>query len=662
MSTGERLGQAVAPIAPEALVADAVCLREVAVDPTDPVGGIYWIEGRPRDHGRNMIVRLDPASRGKPSGAARGVDLFTPDSPWSARSTVHEYGGGAIAVHRGRVFFVNADQRIYVVEPGDDPVALTPPAPAGSVRFADLDVSGDGHRLVAVRERHHDRGGVVNDLVMLSTLGCEAAGSPELSVVAAGRDFYAAGRFAPHGDLSWLCWDHPNMPWDGTELWTATRGRVAGGPDEAISQPRWSPDGRLAWISDRSGWWNLYLEGEALAPEAAEYCGADWVFALRSYGFIPPATGAAPAIIATRTVAGRQDLVRIEAGQEPRTLALGFATYESVHVSDASVLALVGSTTDAAALVSIRLDDPPEVEVLTRSRTLSPPSSPAAQERASPPISIPERITFATSGGHRAYGLFYAPTGAAATLLPAPGAARATAAPPLIVTCHGGPTGAARPAYDIGVQFWTSHGFALVDVDYRGSTGYGRDYRRLLDGGWGQIDVDDVIAAAVHLADSGRVDPAAMVIRGRSAGGLTVLNALASSKVFAAGAVHYGVTDLASLATDTHKFESRYLDRLVGPWPQAADRYAERSPCCRAWAIESPVIFFHGRDDKVVPPSQAEAMVDALRSNGVECSLELFNGEGHGFRKADTIVAVAALELDFYRRLLGLDAIEERLK
>lgn len=612
------------PITAASLVAGSVSLREVAVDGDD----LVWIEARPQEGGRQAVVRWDPAG-GLP------VDVLAPAGAWSARSRVHEYGGGAVALHRASVFFVNADdQRIWRIDTGSEPYPLTPePAPGASVRFADLDVHPDGGLIACVRERHFTTGEVHNDLVTIATRGGQPA------VVGEGRDFFAAPRFGPDGRLAWLCWDHPDMPWDGTELWTADRGRIAGGPGESISQPRWAPDGRLAWVSDRTGWWNLYADHEPLAPAEAEFTGPDWALGQSTYAFL-----SAGRIAAVRTTGAEQRLVVIDPGNQPQVLDLPYNTFHSLRPWRGGVVAVAASATASPAVVGIDVETS-AVEELRCSRPESAPAAPAS-------ISVAQPVTFSTIDGERAHASFYPPSNQGWR---GPDDER----PPLVVTCHGGPTGGAGAAYDVGIQFWTSRGLAVVDVDYRGSTGYGRAYRQRLDGGWGAADVDDCVAAARHLAEEGLVDRRRMVIRGRSAGGLTVLNALrrtgpsGGSTGFAAGACHYGVTDLATLATDTHKFEARYLDRLVGPWPEAAARYRHLSPLHHAAEITAPVILLHGTDDKVVPPEQAEAMTAELRAAGVPCALVLFEGEGHGFRRSETIVRAAEIELAFYGQVLG---------
>ena len=568
---------------------------------------LYWNEGRPAEAGRQAVVRW--------SAGTDPVDVLP--APFSARTTVHEYGGGAFCVSGDTVFFSNfTDQRLRTVD--------RPLTPEGA-RYADGDVSPDGAHIACVRERHLDRG-VVNDLVLVPTDG---SGGP--TVVAEGHDFYAAPRFASDGRLAWIAWDHPRMPWDGTVL--ELDGRVvAGGPDESISQPRWSPDGALHWISDRTGWWNLYREGEPLAPKDAEFAGPDWVFGQSTYAFLDDGR-----LVATWTEAGTGRLAVL--GEHP--LDLPYTSFSSVRAFGTRVAAIAASPTAAPAVVVVD-PDTARATVVRHSRPNGP--DPAY-------LSSPRAIEFPTTGGATAHALFYPPRN--------PGHQGPDGdLPPLVVTSHGGPTSAASTSLELRTQFWTSRGFAVVDVDYRGSSGYGRAYREQLAGQWGVVDVDDCVAAAGHLAGAGEVDIDRMAIRGSSASGLTTLLALTTG-VFAAGASLYGVADLAALATDTHKFESRYLDGLVGRWPDAAATYRERSPIHVADRLSAPLIIFQGLDDKVVPPAQAEMLVAALRTAGIPFAYLTFEGEAHGFRKAETIRRVVEAELDFYGQVLGFTPADD---
>ena len=593
------------PITAASLVERTVSLNGLAVSG----GALYWNEARPADAGRQVVVRWEPGTE--------PVDVLPPG--FSARTTVHEYGGGAFCVHGDTVFFSNfADQRLWRVDPGAEPRPITPEEPG--TRYADGEVSPDGTRLACVRERHLDDGRVLNDVVVVPTSGLAPP-----KVLAEGHDFYAAPRFRPSGELAWLAWDHPRMPWVGTVL-EVDGLVVAGGPEESVTQPRWSPDGTLHWISDRTGWWNLYRDGQPLQPLDAEFAGPDWVFGQSTYALLPGGR-----VVTTWTDAGRGVLGMV--GEDP--LDLPYSSFSSVRAYGDRVAAIAASPTAAPAVVVIA---PATGEVTVVRSSRPDPVDPRY-------LSTPRPIAFPTSGGRTAHALFYPPANPGCEGQPGE-------LPPLLVTSHGGPTSAASTTLELRTQFWTSRGIAVVDVDYGGSSGYGRAYRRQLDGQWGVVDVDDCLAAARHLAGAGEVDGARMVVRGSSASGLTALLALTHG-VFAAGASLYGVADLAALATDTHKFEARYLDSLVGPWPEAADVYRDRSPITVADRLAAPLIVFQGLDDRVVPPAQAEVLVDALRRAGLPFDYVTFEGEGHGFRKAETVRRVVEAELAFYGRILG---------
>ena len=624
------------PITSDLLVQEVVSLGQVRVDGDV----VWWNEGRPHEGGRQVVVNATPGV---------GPADVLPE-PYSARTRVHEYGGGAYAVHDGTLFFSNfADQRLWRLDPGRPPRPLTPlPTVPGAVRFADGVVTADAGWVVCVRERHLavDGSEVVNDLVAVP-----ASGGSEPIVLVEGRDFFAAPRVSPDGRLAWLCWDHPNMPWDGTELWVAQLGdapglrnarQLAGGHAESVSQPRWSPDGTLHWVSDRSGWWNLYADdggdGHPLATMQAEFARPDWVFGQSSYTFLADGR-----LVAAWSREGITSL-GVVAGGRAQSLPVPFSDVSFLDGAGSRVVAVAASGRDAPAVVAIDVDTA-ETEVIRPSRASSMPAV---------AISEPEPLTFGTTGGRSAHAFLYRPR---LDGFEGPPHER----PPLIVRSHGGPTSAASPALNPEIQFWTSRGFAVVDVDYGGSTGYGREYRRRHDGRWGVVDLDDCVNAAQHLASLGVVDAGRMIVRGGSAGGYTTLCALTFRQVFAAGASYYGVADLEMLVSDTHKFESRYLDRLIGPYPQARPLYRERSPIHFADRVRVPVILFQGLEDAVVPPAQSEVLVAALRRNRVPFSYLTFEGEQHGFRKASTIRRTVEAELWFYGQVLGFepaDAVE----
>ena len=637
------------PISIEAAVSSFLNLAEVRLDG----GDVYWTEGRPQEGGRQVIVRWNERD---------GQSDVTP-APFNARTMAHEYGGGWYAVDSGTVWFVNlADGRIHVQEVGGEPRPLTDEGP---YRHGDLTVDRARGRLLCVREdltpmqtaadhselAEGERPAEPVDLLTAIDLETGAA-----TTLASGYDFYSTPRPSPDGNrLAWLAWRHPNMPWDTTELWVAdvaadgglaNERMVAGGGEDAVVQPEWAPDGSLVYVSDQSGWWNLYrldVSGGASEPVAltnheAEFAGPLWIFGLRWYGIAPDGT-----IVAAANAQGRDTLMMIPApGGPAESIAVPDEAIDSLVVSGRRVAFIGGGSAQPRGVVMLDLDRG-ERRVLKQSFDV-----PVGPEY----ISKPEAITFPTSDGDVAHALYYPPTNPDVT---APAGER----PPLIVTTHGGPTSQANGVINLGVQVFTSRGFGLVDVNYRGSTGYGREYMRRLDDKWGIYDVDDAVAAARYLADRGDVDPARMAIRGGSAGGYTTLCALAFHDVFAAGASYFGVGDLEALARFTHKYESRYLDRLVAPYPAGVDTYRERSPIYAMDRLNCPLIVFQGEDDMVVPKAQAEQIVDSLREREVPHAYLLYPGEGHGFRQAVNIRRSMEAELSFYSQVFGFQLADE---
>jgi dipeptidyl aminopeptidase/acylaminoacyl peptidase len=601
---------------------------------------VYWTEGRPAEGGRVAVVRQ------KPSGETE--DVFGHD--FGARTLVHEYGGRCYAVSGDTVYFSNlADQRLYRVQPGADTEAITaePFAPL-SVRYAAPVVSNDGHHLYCVRERHGSSGvatEVENDIVVLAT-----DGEAEPRVVADGHDFFSFPTLSPDGRrIAWTSWDHPRMPWDGTELWDAELGPdglpvnprlVAGGETESVTQPRYSPDGRLHFISDRSGWWNLYVDdeagGRAVAPAPEEFAGPDWVFGQSTYGFQPDGT-----IVAISSGPDLCHLRLIRAGKATE-IATPYAELSSLAIRDGTAVAIASSPLRPTSVVSIDLVSG-EASVLRSSRS-------AAVDEAY--LSVPEAVEFPTEDGLTAHALFY-PAKNPDFLAPE------GELPPLIVSSHGGPTGRSSSSLDYGLQYWTSRGIGVVQVNYGGSSGYGREYRDRLRGRWGIVDLDDCVNAAKYLAASDRADSKRLLIHGGSAGGYTTLCALTFRDNFAAGASYFGVSDAGALARNTHKFESRYCDGLIGPWPEAEDVYRDRSPVFHTDQLRTPLILFQGLEDKVVLPEQSEAMAQALRSKGVPFAYLAYEGEQHGFRKAENMKATLEAELYFYGRVLGFVPADE---
>ena len=621
------------PIRVEDLVADVIRLAEPWVDGDD----VYWIEGRPAEAGRRVLVR---ASR---DGTT--VDL-TP-APYNVRTHVHEYGGGSYVVAGGTVVFSHfGDGRLYRLDPGDEtPVAITPEGP---YHYADLRPDPRRRRFLAVREDHGAEGQPEAAIVAV-----DLDGGQDPQVLADGPDFLSSPRLSPDGTtLAWLEWDHPDMPWDATRLRTAPVADdgslgptelAAGGPEESIVQPEWSPDGILHLISDRTGWWNLYrwLDGprlEPLAPMEAEFADPAWIFDRSSYGFLPDGS-----IVAIARAEGRDRIFHVQPGRLVGEVASAFTELDGLRVGPDRVVALAGSPAEPAMVMTFDPTTLAPSGVLRRSATFT--VDPGA-------ISIPEPIDFASTDGRIAHALYYAPVNAAF-------AGPADEKPPLVVRSHGGPTANASTALDLGIQLLTSRGIAVVDVDYGGSTGYGRAYRKALEGALGVVDVDDCIAAARFLVERGDVDPDRLAIEGGSSGGYTTLAALTFRDVFAAGISWFGIGDLESLTQDSHKFESRYEHRLVGPYPESAALYRERSPVHFLDRIACPVLVLQGLDDKVVPPNQAEAIVAALDANGIPHAYLAFEGEGHGFRGATAIRASLEAELAFLGAVFGFTPADD---
>ncbi len=633
MTTTATYGTWRSPITAELLVEQVVIPTQVQTDGND----IYWNERRPGEGGRQVIV----------VHRASGEEEDLLPSPFSARSMVHEYGGQSFCVRDGILVFSNlADQRLYLRSPGGEILPLTDEAASGaSVRYADQMISHDARFLVCVRERHgvegrKGAGGVVNEIVRISL-----SGSHLVEVLASGNDFYLAPRLSPDdAELAYLTWNHPNMPWDGTELHTRSLAEgaredrlLAGGPEESISQPRYGADGMLYYLSDRSGFWNIYdREGNACFPIEAECGGPDWVFGQSTY--LP--TQAGQLIVAYTRNAKNQ--IAIVHGAEVHEPTHALTNLSSLALTSSGALVALGASA-GTPLGVISMDySSGEITTIRSSRSLS--IDPGY-------LSLPRHFAFPTSDGAQAYALYYAPKNI--DFQGAPGER-----PPLIVQSHGGPTANARQLFDPEIQFWTSRGFALIDVDYGGSTGYGRAYRERLNGKWGVVDVEDCANAARYLIDRGRVDPRRIAIHGGSAGGYTTLACLTFTRVFEVGASYYGVSDPALLAEETHKFESRYLDRLIGPYPEMRDRYNERSPLHHSRELRSPVIFFQGLDDKIVPPNQAERLIDALHFTGIPTAYIAFPGEGHGFRGAEAITQSIEAELYFYSRVLDIEVAD----
>jgi dipeptidyl aminopeptidase/acylaminoacyl peptidase len=603
-------------------------------------GGIrWWLEGRPDEGGRQSLMRRDPDGT---------VVRLTPEG-FNARSRVHEYGGAATLISGDLVVVSDfTTGRLHRVGAPGELVAITPEK---AWRFADAVHDAPRNRLIAVREDHDpdavaEHGEWINDLVSVDLA------SGEVTSIASGADFYAAPRLSPDGrSLVWLEWHHPNLPWDGTELQLAsvnesgalgTVTTVAGSAHDWISQPRWSPDGILHFVAEPDGWMNLQRlvddRIEPVAPMDAEFGPPDWQFGNATYGFLDGGD-----ILAVARSGGRDRLLRISADGGSQVVELPYTEIANVAIDRDAVILRAASPTDPASIVETTLGG--GVTVLRRAT----PFAPEADD-----VSVPRHIEFPTVGGLTAFGNFYAPTNRDFE-------GPADEKPPLIVTSHGGPTAEAFSGFATSFQLFTSRGYALLDVDYGGSTGYGRDFRKRLEGQWGIVDVDDCVAGAEYLAAEGLVDGNRMAIRGGSASGFTTLAALAFRKTFRAGTTYFGIGDLRAFVKDTHKFESRYLESMIGPWPETMQRYLDRSPSLHAEQITAPVLVQQGAEDRVVPPSEAERIVDALFERRVPHAYLLFPGEDHGFRGKDAIIRSFGAELSFYAQVFGFepaDAIE----
>ena len=600
-------------------------------------GRVLWLENRPSEAGRSVLV----------AQAVEGPRDLVPQG-FNVRTMAHEYGGGAFLAVGDTVYFSNfSDQRLYRSVDGGTPQPITAEGP---VRYADSVLDAARDRLLCVREDHREPGRqAVSTICAVRTAGDQYG-----EVLIEGNDFYASPRLSPDGSqLAYLTWNHPNMPWDGCELRVAAFGPdglpqesrlVAGGPGESIFQPEWSPDGVLHFASDRSGFWNLYAwrSGQVvpLHPMAAEFGEPQWQFGMRMYGFAGPGR-----IVCLYAQDGADHLAELDtASGALQEIPLPYTVLAAISVHDGRAALIAASPRERAAVLSLDLETR-RTAVLRR----------ASDDAIDPGyISVPEAITFPTGEGEEAHAFYYAPRNRDFV-------APEGTLPPLIVICHGGPTGAASSTLNPQLQFWTSRGFAVVDVDYRGSAGYGRAYRDRLKGNWGLVDVEDCEAAALHLVGQGRVDPAHVAIRGGSAGGYTTLEALSTRDTFKAGASLFGIGDLEIFTGDTHKFESRYMDSLLGPYPEAKATYIARSPIHHLEGFRSPCLFLQGLDDKIVPPNQAELMVAALREKGVPVAYLAFAGEGHGFRRAESIQRSLDAELYFYSRIFGFplaDAVE----
>ena len=614
------------PITSDLIASETLGLEQIALDGSD----IYWIESRPAEGGRYVIVRRSPEGK---------IEDITP-APFNARTRVHEYGGGAYAVFNRTVFFSNfADQRLYRQDPGSIPRPITP---SGDLRYADGVIDGRRNKMICVCEDHSIPGQeAINSLVEI-----DLEGRASHKILAQGHDFYSSPCLSPDGTrLAWLSWNHPNMPWDGTELWVGELNPdgllsgsvlVAGGLDESIFQPEWSGDGVLHFASDKTGWWNLYRWNnghiEVLTEIEAEFARPQWRFGQSTYSFVSP-----DHIICAFSRDGTWKLASLNAASRAiDPIDIPYTEISDARACNDYLVIIAGSPTETTSIVKL--------DIRSKQREILRSSSKVAVNEDY--LSKPQTIAYPTDHGLKAHAFYYRPQNRDIIAPP-------DERPPLLVISHGGPTGAASSSLNLAIQYWTSRGIAVLDVNYGGSTGYGRAYRERLNGKWGIVDVDDCVNGALTLVERGEVDGNRLIIRGGSAGGYTTLSALTFRNTFKAGASYYGISDLEVLAKETHKFESRYLDRLVGPYPKCRELYRERSPIYFPERLSCPVIFFQGLEDKIVPPNQAQMMIDALRAKGLPVALVEFAGEQHGFRRAENIKRALDAELYFYSRIFN---------
>lgn len=631
MKKNKACGEWHSPISAEMLSGGSVRLGDIAIEKDT----VYWIESCPTEQGRNTIFRKKPGETPE--------NLL--DAPFNVRSRVHEYGGGAMHVTPGGIFFSNdGDRQIYFFQPGESPKQLTQSLES---RFADFWFDDRHNRLLTVREVQEPNAAEPRNLIS----AIDVNNQNEISDLISGADFYSNPTISPDGKrLAFLCWHHPNLPWDATELWLAniaddgsihSSEKIAGGDNESIFQPQWASDGKLYFVSDKSGWWNIYCwdagKVEPVIEMAAEFGLPQWVFGMSTFGIIDHQTLASAFSKDGIWQFGIIDLP----SKSLNILDLPFTYITQVRASRNQIVFQAGTPQQSGAIVSVYLKSGKH-EMLRHSTAVE--IDPAV-------ISLPEIFRF-TSDGYPVQGFFYPPKNPDVAPLP-------EELPPLMLICHSGPTAATDNSLSLKIQYWTSRGFAVADINYRGSTGFGRAFRELLNTNWGIADVADCVNAATALVADGKVDPQRMVISGGSAGGFTVLAALTFHNVFAAGCSRYGISDLAALTQHTHKFEARYNDRLIAQYPQEKQEYRARSPLYHSEKLDKPVIFFQGSDDKVVLPEQSEKMANALRQKGIPVAYVLLDGEGHGFRQPDNIRNVLEWELYFYSRIFNFRPADE---
>tara|TARA_R110002110_G_scaffold415856_3_gene658452 strand:+ start:26679 stop:28550 length:1872 start_codon:yes stop_codon:yes gene_type:complete len=609
------------PIGAEMVAKNNIAFQDIVLDNNN----IYWSEMRPSEGGRYVIVK---------QSNHKTTDILPDD--YNARSRVHEYGGSAFTVKDDIIYFVNyTDQKIYELKPDQKPRAIT----QAGTRFADMHVTPFG--IIAVAESHTENKIPENYIAQIDTE------SGKISKITDGKDFYASIAISSdYKNIAWICWNQPNMPWDNNELWTAKLSdNGISSPqqiepkviEQSFFQPQWRKDNQLFVISDKSNWWNLYAVSDTIITPVfkvnSEIGLPQWVFNMSTWGFYNDK------IICTFSEQGMGKLFEYDADKLSE-INLPFTSFSQIRCNDNNLVMLAGSSTLPTRIIKLT----PDYKHTTLQSSLD-------LQVHSDYLSAPEHIQFDTTDGRQAYAYFYPPKnkhyqGMAHSL------------PPLIVKSHGGPTASASPNLNLQIQYWTSRGFAFADVNYAGSTGYGRQYRKSLEGQWGIYDIDDCSAVAKYLSSQNKVNSNKLAITGGSAGGYTTLAALTFTNTFHVGASHYGVSNLEALAKETHKFEAKYLDRLIGPYPEAKNLYRQRAPIENTKKLSAPIIFFQGAEDEIVPPNQAEAMYFALKEKGIKTSYFLFPGEQHGFRKSENIVTALEEQNKFFVEVL----ISEQVK
>jgi len=611
-------------------------------------GSVYWLESLPEESGRVVMFCAEENTEAR---------KITADG-YSVRTRVHEYGGADFSVKDGIIIFANdSDQRLYLQQGYNTPRPITPePAFKHGARYTDIDISSTGDWIICIRERHTEDGeplDVINEIVKISLTDSQSSEILEPEILVSGSDFYSYPRISPNGHrLTWTSWEHPNMPWDQTALWMAdldssgyltnTRS-ILNNENESVYQPAWCPDGELHFVSDRNGWWNIYsfrddvLNG--LTPVNVEFGYPQWQFGTSSYAFIDSRT-----LFAAYVENGREHLCLIEPEKGHITpLEMPYCTFQGGLYFDNNKLYFIAATeTEAAAVISWDLTKQQATQISKINKT----------QLKHDDISIAQAIKFPTTNNNKAHAFFYKPVNSQYQGLD-------DEKPPLIVLSHGGPTAATTAEFNNSIQFWTNRGFAVVDVNYGGSTGYGREYRDRLKGQWGIVDVEDCVHAAEYLVTEGLVDSKRLAIRGGSAGGYTTYVALTNYSLFAAGVSRYGVADLSCLVKESHKFEVRYLDSMIGPWPEAKDVYHSRSPINHADKFNCPVLLLQGDEDAVVPPAQSIAMAEALDKKQIPHALIMLKGEQHGFRKSENICLALESELNFYCQIFKIQPADQ---